>query len=215
MKQLLYKEWRLALHPATAAFWALSAMVLIPGYPYGVIFFYAALGLFFVCLTGRENRDLHYTLNLPVRKGDLVRARMLFAVQAELIQMALVIPFMALRSSLHIPPNPVGMDANIALLGLGFVLLGVFNLFFFTRYYRAPDKVGKAFVISSATQFAAMLVLETLTHIAPFFRDRLDTPDPAYLEEKLAALAVGVALYAAMTWLAYRRAVKAFEALDL
>ena len=122
MKQLLYKEWRLALHPATAAFWALSAMVLIPGYPYGVIFFYAALGLFFVCLTGRENRDLHYTLTLPVCKGDLVRARIWFAVQAELIQLALTIPFMALRNALHILPNPVGMDANIALVAVGFVL---------------------------------------------------------------------------------------------
>lgn len=214
MKQLLYKEWRLALHPATAAFWALSAMVLIPAYPYGVIFFYSALGLFFVCLTGRENRDLHYTLNLPVRKGDLVRARMLFAVQAELIQLALVIPFMALRNALHIPSNPVGMDANITLLAVGFVLLGVYNLIFFTRYYRAPDKVGKAFVIGSVAQFAAIFVLEALTHIVPFFRERLDTPDPAYLGEKLAALAVGGILYAGMTWLACRRAVRSFEKLD-
>lgn len=215
MKQLLYKEWRLALHPATAAFWALSAMVLIPGYPYGVIFFYAALGLFFVCLTGRENRDLHYTLTLPVCKGDLVRARIWFAVQAELIQLALTIPFMALRNALHILPNPVGMDANIALVAVGFVLLGVFNLAFFTRYYRAPDKVGKAFVISSIEQFAVMFLLEALTHIVPFFRDRLDTPDPMWLGEKLAALAVGAALYAAMTWLACRRAMRTFEALDL
>ena len=70
-------------------------------------------------------------------------------------------------------------------------------------------------MISSIVQFAVMFLLEALTHIVPFFRDRLDTPDPMWLGEKLAALAVGAALYAAMTWLACRRAMRTFEALDL
>ena len=44
MKHLLYKEWRLAMHPTALLFLPLSAMLLIPNYPYYVIFFYTSLG---------------------------------------------------------------------------------------------------------------------------------------------------------------------------
>ena len=59
MKNLLLKEWRLALHPAALLFLCLSSMLLIPSYPYFVIFFYTCLGLFFICLSGRENKDIY------------------------------------------------------------------------------------------------------------------------------------------------------------
>lgn len=57
MKNLMRKELLLAMHPASVLFLLLSAMLLIPNYPYYVICFYTCLGTFFICLTGRENRD--------------------------------------------------------------------------------------------------------------------------------------------------------------
>ena len=83
MKHMLNKELRLALHPTVPLFWLLGAMLLIPNYPYYVIFFYTLLGIFFVCLSGRENNDIAYTLTLPVRKRDVVAARMGLAVLIE------------------------------------------------------------------------------------------------------------------------------------
>ena len=62
MKQLLYKEWRLAMHPTALLFLGLSLMLLIPNYPYYVTFFYTTLGIFFICVNGRENRDITYML---------------------------------------------------------------------------------------------------------------------------------------------------------
>ena len=38
MKKLLYKEIRLGMHPTNPLFLGLSAMLLIPNYPYYVIF---------------------------------------------------------------------------------------------------------------------------------------------------------------------------------
>ena len=58
MKNLLRKELVLALHPTAPLFLALSAMLLIPNYPYLVAFFYTGLGVFFTCLNGRENDDV-------------------------------------------------------------------------------------------------------------------------------------------------------------
>ncbi len=101
MTKLLKKEVLLALHPTAGVMLALSAMVLIPSYPYTVIFFYTTLALFFMCMTGRENNDIGYTVLLPVEKGDIVRGRICFAVVLQLVQLLLVGGFSLLRGSLY------------------------------------------------------------------------------------------------------------------
>lgn len=215
LMKLIRKEFRLAMHPTNLIFLALSAMLIIPNYPYYVTFFYTSLGVFFVCLTGRENHDIEYSMSLPVRKRDLVRARIGFVVALQCLQVVAAIPFAVLRQSMQPVGNDVGMDANIAFFGLAFGMMALFNLLFFTRYYKAPDKVGSAFVISSIATFLYMGVAEALTHIVPFFRDQLDTPDTEHLPVKLCVLAAGVVVYAAATLLACRVSEKRFEALDL
>ena len=215
MKKLLIKDFRLAIHPTVFLFWLLSAMLIIPNYPYYVILFYSALSLFFVCLNGRENHDIEFSMMLPIRKRDVVRARICFAVTVQAVQLIIAIPFAFLRQRLPIGGNQVGMDANIAFFGLALLLLGIFNLQFFTGYYRAPAKVGKTFAVSSTLFFAAIAVLETLSHVLPFFRNRLDTPDPFFLSEKLTVLAAGLAAYILLTLLACRISERRFEALDI
>ena len=60
-----------------------------------------------------------------------------------------------------------------------------------------------------------ILMSEVCAHAVPFVRDRLDTPDPEFLLEKLVLLAVGIALYLLFNFLAYKKAVRSFEKLDL
>ena len=67
---LLKKEFRLCLHPAALVMLATSALLLVPNYPFGVSFFYMALGIFFICLDGRENHDAAFTLALPVSRRE-------------------------------------------------------------------------------------------------------------------------------------------------
>lgn len=215
MKNLLIKDFRLAMHPTVFLFWLLSAMLLIPNYPYYVVLFYSSLSLFFVCLGGRENRDIEFSLMLPVRKRDAVRARICFAVISQAVQLMVAVPFAALRQAMSVGGNQVGMDANIAFFGLALLLFGIFNLQFFTSYYRAPEKVGRTFAASSVILFAVIAVFETLTHTLPFFRLRLDTPDPAFLPEKLVVLAIGLAAYVLLTFIACRISEKRFESLDI
>ena len=214
MKNLLYKELRLALHPAAGLFLALSAMLLIPSYPYYVVFFYTTLGIFFICMTGRENHDIEYSLSLPIRKRDIVRSRMLFCVLLELAQFALAVPFALLRASFGMP-NDAGMDANIALFGLSFAMLGLFNFAFFRRYYARPDRVGRAFVVGSIVVGVFIVLAEASVHIIPLMRDQLDTHHFEYLPLKLAVLGGGMLVFALCTLLAYRKAVRSFEQLDL
>lgn len=215
MMRLLKKELTLAMHPTAPMFLALSAMLLIPNYPYYVVFFYTGLAVFFTCLSGRENQDILYSLLLPVAKRDIVRARFAFVILLEMAQMLCAVPFAILRQAMPVPRNQVGMGANLSLFGLSLMLLGLFNLIFFRIYYRDVSHVGKAFGWSSVGMGGFIAAAETCDHVVPFVHDRLDTPDPQNLTAKLILLAVGGLLFALCTAAAYRRSVRNFEALDL
>lgn len=213
--RLLKKELMLALHPTGVIFPLLSAMLLIPNYPYGVVFFYTGLAVFFTCLNGRECNDIFYGMTLPIARKDIVLARFMLTMLMEVVQLIVAVPFALLRQNFPMPGNLVGMDANIALFGFAFVQYGIFNLLFFRVYYRNVNNVGKAFLAASTGSFVYIALMETAAHAVPFVRDRLDTSDPANLPEKLAVLAIGLILYLLMTYLAYKRAVKDFAKQDL
>ena len=215
MKHLLQKELALTLHPTSVLFWALSALLLVPGYPYYVTFFYTGRGIFFTCLNGRENNDVAYTLTLPVAKTDLVKARFLLVLLLEGVQVAVAIPFALLRQRMPVPENPVGMEANLAFFGLSLGLLGLFNFVFLGLYYRDVTKVGTSFTWASVAVFVYIVAAETCAHVIPFVRDRLDTPDPQFLGEKLAVLLLGGAVCAGLTWITYRKSVRNFQRFDL
>lgn len=215
MKNLLYKELKLCVHPTSLLFLGLSALLIIPNYPYLVTFFYTGLAVFFICLTGRENHDIFYTVSLPVQKQDIVKARFYFVILLELLQILLAIPFAILRQHFNLPGNQVGMDANIALFGFAFVMLGIFNLLFFENYYKAPDKVGSAFAKACIAISVFILIIETCTHAVPFVRDYIDTTDPLFIAYKLPILGVGLTIYIILTVIAYRKSIQSFEKLDL
>lgn len=215
MKNLLVKEFRLSMHPTVAIFMALSCLLVIPNYPYYITFFYTGLGIFFTCLSGRENRDVYYSATLPVRKADVVTARFAFVVIVEAVQLLLAIPFAVIRQRLPLPGNLVGMDANVAFFGLSLVMLGLFNLSFFRVYYRDVKRVGAAFALASTVMGVFIMAAETCDHAVTFFRDELDTPDPRFLPAKLAVLGAGLLAFIALTAVAYRRSVRDFAAQDL
>lgn len=215
MKSLLYKELRLSLHPASVMFLCLSAMMLIPNYPLFITFFYTCLGIFFICLNGRENKDIDYTMSLPVRKRNIAGARFLMVVLLEVSQLLLAVPFAFLRSMFVSDSNAVGMNANAAFFGFALLMLGLFNYFFFTAYYRNPGKVGRAFLFGCIALTVCMLAVETCSHIVPFVKIQLNQPGTQYLLPKLMVLLLGAAAFALLTLLAYRRSANSFEKLDL
>lgn len=215
MSKLLKKEFLLSMHPITPLMLILSAMVMIPNYPYAVMFFYMTLAVFFTCMIGRENHDVIYTMTLPVAKRDIVKARIYFVVILELLQMLLLVPFSLLRQSVNSMGNEAGMDANIVLFAEGFLLFGIFNLLFFYSYYKNVDKVGISFVKATVVFFILVAIDAVATHAMPFVRNCLDTTDPEYLEYKLIALCAGIVLYLIMTIWVCKVSINNFEKQDL
>lgn len=215
MKNLLYKELRLALHPTNIIFLCFALMVFIPGYPYQVAAFFTCLGVNFLCVTGRENQDIFFTAVLPVRKGDAVRARFLMVILFQVGQMALMALCIVVKDAVLPLDNTAGLEANAALIGLCLITFGIFNVIFFTRYYKNPRKIGVPFVLGAVAVFLLIGLEVASSYLVPFVRDRLDTRYLLFMPEKLAVLAVGAAVYVLLTALARHKSVKAFEALDL
>ena len=213
--KLLAKEFRLCTHPTVFIMLGLSAMVLIPNYPYAVSYFYMTLAIYFVCLTGRENHDPTYTLTLPVSRREIVRGRMLFACCLEAAQLIFSGLCVWLKTKISAEPNLAGLDANLALPGQGLILFGLFNLIFFPAWYKDIQKIGGAFIKASVAVFLYITAGVVATYALPFVRDRLDTPDPQFVTEKLIYLGITLAFFIAATLLAVRLSEKRFEGQDL
>ena len=213
--KLLKKEFRLCMHPAAWIMLGLSVLILIPNYPYAVSFFYMTLGIFFITQGGRENHDPAYTMTLPVSRREAVMGRILFACCLEGMQLLAAALFTLIKTLLGAGPNQAGMDANLALLGEGLILFSLFNLIFFPMYFRDVSKIGKPFVVSSIAVFLYIVLAVAATYVLPFVRDRLDTPDPAHMGEKLVFLLFSLLIFLGCTALSMRLSIKGFEKLDL
>ena len=214
MKTLLYKQLRLVCHPMTPVFCLFGVMLLIPNYPYSVTFFYVTLGLFFTFLNMREQKDIYYSALLPIRKRDTVGAAVLFAVLVELASLVITALFCLLSARLEPgKDNAVGMDANLMLLGVGFLLYGVFNLVFFVSLYRSGYKVGAAYLKANIALWPLMLIAEALPHFPGLLW--LNRVDAQANLRQLPILLVGAAAFGAMTWLAYKRGAELYEKVDL
>ena len=213
--KLLKKEFKLSRHPTAPLFLMLCTMILIPNYPYAVSFFYVTLGVFFICLTGRENHDAAFTAALPVTRKQIVQGRILMVCCLEMLDLLAVGLMLWVKSLIGYTPNQAGMDANIALLGEGFIVFGLFNLLFFPNWYRNINKVGVPFLLASVAVFVYIVLAIVSTYAIPFVRDCLDTQDPALLKEKLLFIAAALLLFLCAMWLSMKASVKRFERVDL
>lgn len=214
---LLRKELRLSRHPAALLMPWLSALCLVPNYPYPVMYFYLTLGVFFICMSGRENNDVGFTLTLPVTRRELVAARFGFVMLLEGFQLLLACAFVALRALLFDDRggNAAGTDANLALIGEGFLFYAAFHLSFFPSYYKDVARVGVSFVKSSTVLAVLQIAEIAACYTVPFWRDSLDRPDPEQLPAKLLFLGLCVLCYALATVAALRVSQRRFARLDL
>ena len=213
--KLLMKEWKLCMHPMGYIMLLCAALILVPGYPYGVSCFYMGLAIFFICLTARENHDASFTLTLPVSRRDAVKARILFCTVLEVLDLLLMGVFILIKYAIGFTHNPAGLDAGLALIGDGMIIFAIFNLVFFPIYYKDINKPGKAFVIAAAAVFAWIIFEIVATYTIPFFQYVLDTEDPQNMSEKGLFTLAGLGLFLAGTARSIQISAKRFEKLDL
>ena len=219
MKNFLMKEIRLNLAPVNYLFMAFSTMIIIPNYPCYVPFFYFALSVFFIFNNAELNRDIQYSMVLPIAKREIVKSRCILVIAYELAGMLFTIPFAFLRNILIPAGNDAGIEANVAFYGLVMIPLTVFNFIFFTGYYKKAEKPGLPFLFASIAYWFCYLILETPIWIKSFFPgsfiEVLDKTDSASLARQIPVLIAGIMIFNLGWILTYRVSVKRFEKVDL
>jgi len=224
MKSLLVKELKLSASPLSFLFLLFGAMVLIPNYPILVGAFFICFGIFQTFQSARENNDTLYTVMLPVRKTDVVRARFAFAGVIQLVGFVVMLVLTIVRMD-HLADAPAYasdalLRANPVFLAWVPVIFGVFNITFIRGYYKTGYKFGKPFVVAIIAIFLVITLAEVLHHI----------PGLAWMNSATAAavdeegnvsgslwpiVATGAALYALLTWAALKLSIRSFNAIDL
>ena len=217
MSALLKKELRLGALLLTYLFIGFGLMAMIPGYPILCGVFFITLGIFQSFLNAREANDLVYSVLLPVAKADVVKGKFLFAAFIELAGFAVMAVLTLVRMTL-LKDAPVYrqnalMNANLFFLGTVLLIFGLFTLIFVGGYFKTGYKLGKPFVIYIIAAFLVVGAAEALHHFPGCGAVNAFGFDHLGLQFLL--FACGAALYALLTFAAYRKACRDFEKIDL
>lgn len=213
MFNLLYKELRLAAHPNLFIFTALGVLVIVPAYPYGMVFLFGCLAPFITFMYGRETNDIYYTALLPVKKSDTVKAKFLLVILAQITQLMISLPFAVLRLYVLPEGNPAGIEANVAYYGFGFITYAIFNYIFLTYFFKSAHKVGNAFILAIIPASLVVLLMEVIVHFPGFVW--FDRVEPSFLVRQLPILFVGIVIYIVSIFAAFKVSVRRFERVDL
>lgn len=226
MKALIYKEMRLSMHPICYIFIILfPLMILIPSYPLGIGFIYVLTCypiLFLGANKGQQSNDLLYSTLLPVRKKDIVMARILtviFMQVAFMLIMSALYPLARLFNELIVAnsKNPEtitipGLGLNSYVLVLAFAIVGyaIADIIFFPIYY----KHGKSIVMSTLFTILGFVVYIGIFTIGLPFIPGLDILNHLHLGIQFAILAAAILISFALHIIVYKVSAKRLEKVD-
>ena len=215
MKLLLKKELCFTAAPLSYFFLAFSVMGFIPNYPILVGAFFTCLGIFKTFQAAREGNDVLYTVLLPVKKRDVVRARYLFVALVQMAAFVLCAVVAALRMTVMsggVYAANTLMNANLFYLGWVLLIFADFQVVFCGGFWKDAYRIGVPFLLFGITAFVMIGLAETIHHMPGLAA--LNTPwgMPGV---QVGFLAGSAAVYGLSTVLSCRRAEARFETIDL
>ena len=217
MKNLIYKEFKLSASALSFLFLPFALLALVPGYPILVGIFFICMGIFQSFAKSRENNDILYTVLLPVKKSDAVRAKYAFVLVIEFLGFLLCAAATAVRafclSALGAYKNNVLMNANFVYLGFVLLIFAAFNLVFLNGFFKTAYYYGKPFVAFIVAAFLLVAVAETLHHLPGL--EFLNGAADADTIIRAIFFVVCAAVFAAITALALKSSKKRFSDIDL
>lgn len=221
MKALLYKEFKLAMHPICYVFiFMFPFMILIPSYPIAIGFIYVLSCypiLFLGANKGQQSNDLLFSTLLPVRKKDIVLARIFTVGFMQLVfisVMSALYPVALMIKNSGAPDIPgLGLDAYLSVLGIALTGYSIADIIFFAIYY----KHGKSIVMSTLMTILGFIVYLSMFTIAfPFipgmewYKNTMSGP----IWMQLIVLGVSLIIYFILHLLTYKISSKELEQVD-
>lgn len=218
MKKLLIKEIKLSLDAHIIIFVILSLTILVPNYPPVASIIISLSGLMTLFPRNLANKDIEYTSLLPIKKTDVVKAKMLFIGLVELSALLLAIVGGLIREFLYTPsqaPTPNIINAFkpcISYIGFALLTYGVTNCILFSLYYKNPFK--KITGPNLISLFSA-LILSIIITIIMVFVPILSSYDMCGLIAQFGILLSGGISFYILSYVGYRIGAKEFNKIDL
>ena len=217
MKNLLYKEFRLATPLPTFLFLGFALMSFLPGYPILCGAFFVCFGIFQSYQMGAGDNDVLYSVLLPVRKTDVVKAKFAAAMVLQTAAFAVCAVCTGIRmtflSDAAVYTSNALMGANLIFLAFVLLIFAAFNVVFIGGFFKTAYRFGKPFVAFVIVNFVIIGIAETLHHLPGLAW--MNALDFSYPVRQTAILLAGVLIYLALTQTACRLAQEKFEKLDL
>ena len=233
MKALIYKELKLAMHPICYLFVALfPLMILIPSYPLGIGFIYILSCypvLFLGANKGQQSNDLLYSTLLPVRKKDIVMARIITVLFMQaaymLISSALYPAALAINAEIarqteaaraagqnvsDVTVPGLGLNSYVLLLAFAIVGYAIADLIFFPIYY----KHGKSIVMSTLLTILGFVVYIGIFTIGLPYVPGLEIMNQLHIGIQFICLGAAIGLSALVHCLVYKISSKRLEKVD-
>ena len=222
MKALLYKEFKLAMHPICYVFVCLfPLMIFIPSYPIWIGFVYVLSCypiLFLGANKGQQSNDLLFSTLLPVRKKDIVLARIITVIT---LQVAFILLLSALWPAAWFMRQGIpdytdvglGLNAFVSVLGIAIIDFAIADIIFFPIYY----KNGKSIVMSTLLTIIGFIIFLAIFAIVlvyipfmPWYAEALSGP----IWIQFIVLGVSILISAGLHVLTYKISSKRLEKVD-
>ena len=169
MKNLLSKELRLSTPILTYIFIAFALMTFIPGYPILCGAFFVCLGIFQGYQYARESNDVMYSVLLPIKKSDVVKAKYLSAVFIELMAFGICAVCTVIRMTVFadsfVYKHNVLMAANPVFHAFVLLIFLSFNVIFIGGFFKTAYKFASSFVSFIIVNFIIIGAGEALHHL--------------------------------------------------
>ncbi len=231
---LLKKEIKLG-NTVQTLIWTICCfcMFFIPSYPSYVGPFYITLSIMMTFALNQSSHDILYTVLLPVRKIDTVKARFLYCSILEILSLLMGVIAAVVRHFLAFPQNNAGIGLTIAYFGLQLIIFAVFNFIFFGNVYKDPLKPGLCYFIAAVAYFLVYAVCELPVWIFYHFQKLMEkgedvslpflarvgemfvNTDGSMLVKQLLVLLGGILIFTGSWYLTFRCAARQFEKYDL
>ena len=214
------------MHPICYIFILLFPFtILIPSYPMGIGFIYVLTCypvLFLGANKGQQSNDLLYSTLLPVRKKDIVMARIItiilmqvafIAITSALYPLTRIINTNILQSAEHPEEYTVpglGLNSYVLLLAIAIIGYAIADLIFFPIYY----KKGKSIVASTLLTILGFVIYIGVFTVALPYVPGLEFLNNLHIGIQFGVLAGALVVSFALHLVVYKVSSKRLEKVD-
>lgn len=217
MYNLVMKDVRLAVPPFFFLFpFLFGALMLIPGWIYFIVILYFCwITIPNVFNQFKAQNDLMFTSVMPVAKRDMVKARVTVIVGLELLHIVIAAIFGFISMILYPDATYYFFPPNTGFWGLNLVMLAIFNLIFIPMFYKTAYKFGGALFASVTAAMLFAGIAQWIGIQSPVVNEIFYGTDAQQVTLQTFILITGIVIFAALSVIAYRLAVKRFLQVEI